>query len=122
MTKVLYTSITSCRHPTQYFAVSQSKVPRFDLMSSITSGITTSPQNRFLYSCVSKGKLIAMALTSNNYRYRNSSIVGRVITIEKEIKKRNKEIIQKMKQKRLRVITFQGVILEKSPTTIILER
>ena len=27
-------------------------MPRFDLMSSITSGITTSPQNRFLYSCV----------------------------------------------------------------------
>ena len=50
MTKVLYTLNASCRHPTQYFAVSQSKVPHFDLMSSITSGITTSPQNRFLYS------------------------------------------------------------------------
>ena len=52
MTKVSYTSNASRRHPTQYFAVSQSKVPCFDLMSSITSGITTSPQNRFLYSCV----------------------------------------------------------------------
>ena len=51
MTNVLYTSNASCRHPTQYFAVSQSKVPRFDLMLSITSGITNSPQNRFLYSC-----------------------------------------------------------------------
>ena len=46
MTKVLYTLNASCRHPTQYFAISQSKVPRFDLMSSITSGNYTSPQNR----------------------------------------------------------------------------
>ena len=54
MKKVLYTLNASCWHPTQYFAVSQSKVPPFDLMSSITSGITTSPQNRFLYSCGEK--------------------------------------------------------------------
>ena len=26
-------------------------MPHFDLMSSITSGITPSPQNQFLYSC-----------------------------------------------------------------------
>ena len=32
MTKVLYTSNASCKAPTQYFVVSQSKVPRFDLM------------------------------------------------------------------------------------------
>jgi hypothetical protein len=42
--KVLYALNASCRHSTQYFAVSQSKVPHFDLMSSITSGITTSPK------------------------------------------------------------------------------
>ena len=51
MTKVLYTLIASCRNQSQYFAVSQSKVPHLDLMLLITSGITTSPQNRFLYSC-----------------------------------------------------------------------
>ena len=33
-----------------HFAISQSKVPRFDLMS-LTTGHYTSPQNRFLYSC-----------------------------------------------------------------------
>ena len=51
MTKVLYTLNASCRHPTQHFAISQSKVPHFDLMSSLTTGHYTSPQNRFLYSC-----------------------------------------------------------------------
>ena len=51
MMKVLYTLNASCRHPTQHFAVSQSKVPRFDLMLSLTTGHYTSPQNRFLYSC-----------------------------------------------------------------------
>ena len=54
--KVLYALNASCRHPTQYFAISQSNVPRFDLMLLITSGITTSPQNRFLYSCGKGGK------------------------------------------------------------------
>ena len=49
---MLYALNASCRHQTHEFAISQSKVPRFDLMSSITSGITPSPQNRFLYSCV----------------------------------------------------------------------
>ena len=52
MTKVLYTLNASCRHLIQYFAISQSKVPGFDLMLSITTSINTSPQNRFLYSCV----------------------------------------------------------------------
>ena len=47
MTKVLYALNASCRHPTQYFDISQSKVPHFDVMSSITTGL----QNRFLYSC-----------------------------------------------------------------------
>ena len=56
MTKVLYTLNASCRHPTQYFGIGQSKVPRFDLMLSITTGINTSPQNRFLYSCEILGK------------------------------------------------------------------
>ena len=51
MTKVLYTLNASYRQPSQYFAISQSKVPQFDLMSSITTVINTSPQNRFLYSC-----------------------------------------------------------------------
>ena len=48
ITKVLYALNASCRQPTQYFAISQSNVPRFDLMSSITTGINTSPQN---HSC-----------------------------------------------------------------------
>ena len=51
MTKVLYTLNASCRQPTQHFAISQSKVPQNDLMSSLTTGHYTSPQNRFLYSC-----------------------------------------------------------------------
>ena len=51
MTKVLYTLNASCTHPTQHFAVSQSKVPRNDLMSSLTTSHYPSPQNRFLYSC-----------------------------------------------------------------------
>ena len=46
MMKVLYTLNASCRHPTQVFAISQSKVPCFDLMLSITTGHYTSPQNR----------------------------------------------------------------------------
>ena len=50
MTKVLYTLNASCRHPTQHFAISQSKVTRFDLMLSLTTFHYTSPQNRFLYS------------------------------------------------------------------------
>ena len=48
---MLYALNASFRHLTQYFAISQFKVPHFDLMLSINSGITTSPQNRFLYSC-----------------------------------------------------------------------
>ena len=67
MTKVLYALNASCRHPTHYFAISQSKVPRFDLMSSITTGINTRSQNQFLYSCVSPTIAI--------------EIVGRGITI-----------------------------------------
>ena len=51
MMKLLYTLNASCRHPTQYFAVSQSKVPRFDLISLLTTGVNPRPQNRFLYSC-----------------------------------------------------------------------
>ena len=51
MTKVLYTLNAHCRHPTQHFAISQSKVPQNDLMSSLTTGHYTSPQNWFLYSC-----------------------------------------------------------------------
>ena len=47
MMKVLYTLNASCRHPTQHFAMSQSKGPHFDL----TTGHYTSPQNQFLYSC-----------------------------------------------------------------------
>ena len=54
MTKVLYAFNASCSHPTQYFAISQKKVPRFDLMSSLNAGINTSPQNRFLNRCVYK--------------------------------------------------------------------
>ena len=41
---MLYALNASCRHPTHLFAISQSKVPCFELMSSITCGITTSPQ------------------------------------------------------------------------------
>ena len=36
--------------------------------------------------------------------------VERVITLERAIKKRNKELITLIKQRRLRVITFQGAI------------
>jgi len=35
-------------------------------------------------------------------------IVGRAITIKKEIKERRKHILPKMKQRRLRTITLQG--------------
>ena len=51
MTKVSYILNASLRQPSQHFAISQSKVPHFDLMPSITTVINTSPQNRFLYSC-----------------------------------------------------------------------
>ena len=37
-------------------------------------------------------------------------IVGRAITIEREMKQRSKEIIAKMDQRRLRAITLQGAI------------
>ena len=38
------------------------------------------------------------------------ALVGRVITIEKEIKKRSKELIIKKKTKRLRAITLHSAI------------
>ena len=65
MTKVLYTLNASSRHPTQYFAISQSKVPHFDLMLLITTGHYTSPQNRFLYSCEDKLSLLGMSKEDN---------------------------------------------------------
>ena len=40
-------------------------------------------------------------------------IVGRAITIERATKKRSKELVPKMKQRRLGAITLQGAI-EKS--------
>ena len=55
MTKVLYTLNASCRHPSQYFAIRQSKVPHFDLMSSITSGITTSSYTAVLFDISNGG-------------------------------------------------------------------
>ena len=45
--------------------------------------------------------------------YRNIAIVGRAITIEMEIKKRSKNIIPNIKQRRLRAITLQ-VAIDKS--------
>ena len=44
--------------------------------------------------------------------------VGKVITIERAIKKITKELIPKMKQGRLRVITLQGTI-KKSNNFIV---
>ena len=41
------------------------------------------------------------------------AIVGSAITLERAIKKRSKELIPSIKQRRLRAITLQGVI-EKS--------
>ena len=41
------------------------------------------------------------------------ALVGRAINIEREIKRRSKEILTKMKQRRLRVMTLKGAI-EKS--------
>ena len=52
ITKVLYALNASCRHPTQYFAISQSKVPKFYLMSAITTGINTSPHKTGSYTAV----------------------------------------------------------------------
>ena len=37
-------------------------------------------------------------------------IVGRALTLEKEIKERSKEILAKIMQRRLRAITFQKAI------------
>ena len=55
----------------------------------------------------SKGKLICFPIIA-------IMIVGRAITIKCEIMERSKEIIPKMNERQLRVITSQGAI-EKSP-------
>ena len=73
MTKVLYILNASCRHPTQHFTISQSKVPHFDLMSLLTTGHYTSPQNWFLYSCAITNPI---------------AIVGRAIKMERAIEKK----------------------------------
>ena len=46
------------------------------------------------------------------------AIVGRAITVERVLKKRSKELIQEMKQRRLRVMSLQGAI-EKSPILLL---
>ena len=45
---------------------------------------------------------------------RKSDKVGRAITIERAIRKRSKEVIPKMKEIRLRVITLNGAIEKKN--------
>ena len=42
-------------------------MPRFDLISSITSSITTSPQNRFLNSCVRPSKILPIFFLSHSF-------------------------------------------------------
>ena len=56
----------------------------------------------------SNGNLFALAF--KNETTIATAIIWRAITIEREIKERNIEIIPKIKQKRLRAITLQGKI------------